>query len=224
MCLALVMVMGMGTNPLISEAGNLKTQTTYKSSDSDMVSCGYDKEEIPDMDYTKKLKKGCVVVNAEVVCDATYRNKYKKDWKSRSKKTTMNANDILYSKFNIYYKVSKVVAWNSGKTEKAEDLLKMIYDKYNVANDKNIDMVIGYTRKENGSTLGIGYIGLPYALVISTVYKTDIQVAQHETGHNYGLRHCKDKNCTLYPYSYQKNTDKFCDMHASQWKNNRNKY
>lgn len=220
----LMIIVGIEANTKEIQAANMDTQTTKMNSEKDLKSSSYDNLEVLDMDYSKKLKKGCVVVDAKVVCDSTYRKKFSKDWSSRSKKTVVQATNFLYDKFNIYYKVKKGVTWDSGKTKDPEELLSQLYSKYNVNKNKNVDVVIGFTRKRQGNVLGIGYIGYPYALVCSTVYKTDIQTAQHETGHNYKLRHCNNKKCTMYPYSYQENVNRLCEKHQKQWKTNRKLY
>ena len=224
MAAVLVVILGMEANMKDIQAAYLEVQTTKAASENDLISCSYDNAEILDMDYSKKVKKGCVVVEAKVVCDASYRKKFSKDWASRSKKTVVKATDMLYDKYNIYYKVKKGVKWNSGNTKSPETLLGQLYSKYNVNKDKNVDVVVGFTRKRQGSILGIGYIGYPYALVCSTVYKTDVQTAQHETGHNYKLQHCNNKKCTMYPYSYQENINRLCTKHQKQWNNNRKLY
>ncbi len=220
----LVIIAGIKINTKEAQAAYPSTQTTRVVSEKELKPCSFDNLEVLDMDYSKKLKKGCVVVEAKVVCDSSYRKKFSKDWSSRSKKTVVQATNFLYDKFNIYYKVKKGVSWDSGKTKNPEELLSQLYSKYHVSKNKNVDVVIGFTRKRQDDILGIGYIGYPYALVCSTVYKTDIQTAQHETGHNYKLRHCNNSKCTMYPYSYQENTNRLCEKHQKQWKNNRKLY
>lgn len=220
----LLIILGIEANTKEIQAAKFDIQATKINSERDLISCSYDNAEILDIDYSKKLKKGCVVVEAKVVCDASYRKKFSKDWASRSKKTVVQATNMLYDKFNIYYKVKKGVTWESGQTKDPEELLIQLYSKYNVSKSKNVDVVVGFTRKRQGDVIGIGYIGLPYALVCSTVYKTDIQTAQHETGHNYKLQHCNNRKCTMYPYSYQENVNKLCEKHQKQWKNNRKLY
>lgn len=220
----LAVILVIGVKGIEIQAANLEIQETKLETEKNLVSCSYDNAEILDMDYSKKVKKGCVVVDAKVVCDETYQKKYSKDWASRSKKTVVQATNMLYDKFNIYYKVKKGVTWNSGKTKNPEKLLEQLYSKYNISKNKNINVVVGFTRKRQKNILGIGYIGYPYALVCSTVYKTDVQTAQHETGHNYKLKHCNNKKCTMYPYSYQENLNRLCSKHQKQWKNNRSLY
>lgn len=218
--IALVLIISVESELCNVQAGTLSVQETRVESEKDIKTSEYDNNTIMDADYAKKLKKGCVVVNAKIVCDSTYRKKFSKDWKSRSKKTLVQATNMLYDKFNIYYNVKQEVAWDSGKSKNPDKLLDQLYLKYNVDKSKNTDVIVGFTRKRQGSVLGIGYIGAPYGLVCSTAYKTDIQVAQHETGHNYKLLHCNNKKCTMYPYSYQENINKLCKKHKDQWKKN----
>lgn len=222
MCLFSSAIEVMAANEPKAATGKVKS-LKYKNK-SDLKETNYDKIILKDDIVTPKLKKGCVVVNMKLVCDQTYQKAYKKDWAARARKTVYQAGIDINVNFNIFYNIRKAVSWKSSKSSDAETLLYELRDSNYLTNESKDDMVIGFTKKASGNTLGIGFIGAPYSLVCSTVYNTDIQTAQHEGGHNYDLNHCNNPKCCLYPYSDIDNIGRFCSPHKSQWKQNRKMY
>lgn len=56
-------------------------------------------EDEPEIE--EKLKKGCVVVNVKTMCDSSYQNAHKKDWKVRAKKS-LKKPQVNYTQILIY--------------------------------------------------------------------------------------------------------------------------
>lgn len=63
---ALVLIISVESNLCNVQAGTLSVQETRVESEKDIKTSEYDNNTIMDADYAKKLKKGCVVVNAKI--------------------------------------------------------------------------------------------------------------------------------------------------------------
>lgn len=179
-------------------------------------------EDEPEIE--EKLKKGCVVVNVKTMCDSSYQNAHKKDWKVRAKKITKKATSKLYTNFNISFKPKKAVSCSTKKSNNANTIYKDFAEKYKVSG--KIDMIVGLSGQNPKGVAGISYVGKveggPRVLVFASTYDSEAETIQHEIGHTYDLEHC-EKDCVMKTSGFGY-LNKFCKSHKKQWNNNRKYY
>lgn len=175
-------------------------------------------------EISKKLKKGCVVVNVKTLCDKEYQKLHKKDWKVRAKKVTKKGTKALYSEFNIYFKPKEAVSFTSKKSTDDEKIYEDFVKKNKISG--NVDMLVGLSGREPKGVAGISYLGKvkggPKVLVFASTYNSEAETIQHEIGHTYNLNHC-NKNCVMKSSGFGY-INKFCSSYKKKWKSNRKYY
>lgn len=198
-----------------------KTYTSEKQFEKSAMDTAVIEDE-PEIE--EKLKKGCVIVNVKTMCDSSYQNAHKKDWKVRAKKLTKKATSKLYTNFNIYFKPKKAVSCSTKKSKSDETIYNDFVKKYKVSG--NVDMIVGLSGQKPKGVAGISYVGKvkggPRVLVFASTYNSEAETIQHEIGHTYDLEHCNN-NCVMKASGFGY-LNKFCAKHKKKWNNNRKYY
>lgn len=149
------------------------------------------------------------------------------EWRTQSSASSLaynaieDADDYLWSEFNINFYGYTYTNWDSTDTYSDTDLLDEAKSEHGL--DGN-DFMIAFTGQTNNTAGGWGKIGSPYCMVINQSVTANKKVARHEIGHTYGLQHCSENclmNSTATFYSYY---NALCEDHASQWASEWSKY
>lgn len=177
----------------------------------------------PSMDFlaeqmvTRSVTRSVAVTEP---CDQYWRNKYPDNWMWQAHRSVVNGDTMLTNRYGIqYYSVSQKY-WNSDNTTPSA-LLNEVISEWGLRD--NAKIMIAFTGRSGGNTMGIGKVGSGYALIFDNGYEYNRETVQHETGHCYGLDHCYGDNCVMTAYGMG-HIDTICSRHNSDWNNARTKY
>ncbi len=169
------------------------------------------------------VRLASITVYINEPCDEEWRNDYPSTWAYRADNAIEWADNKLYDWFGIDYISVAQNQWSSSSTTDSALLQEAIDD---IGKTNGADIMVAFTGQNVSGSAGLGRIGSGFSLVEDNGSTNNGIIARHETGHNYGLRHCDEgTQCLMVEdrgmYTYY---DQLCSTHNTQWDNNKNDF
>lgn len=177
----------------------------------------------PSIDFlceeTPVTRSATITVKITSPCDLAWRNTYPDNWMWQANRAIQNAETMLKSRYGIDYVSVSQKYWTSNNTT-ASALLAEVKSEWGLRD--GADIMVAFTGRDLGNTMGIAYVNQGYCLISDHGYEYNSETVQHETGHCYGLSHCS-ANCVMTAYGMG-HMNTICGTHNSQWSKAKNKY
>jgi len=150
-------------------------------------------------------------------CDQVWRASYPDNWMWQANRAIRDAAEPLADWGVQYYSVSQKY-WDSSSTT-AADLVEEAKNEWGLRDGASL--MIAFTGKTYNNVMGrVSDIGEPYVIVFDYGYEENKMTVLHETGHCYGLRHCKSgTDCVMAEAAPKETFNSMCSTHKSQWQN-----